>query len=202
MLVDLTLSAGYPGNFYVLAVNLPGWPEVLSKKIKSALQSARKGKLMQKFTGYRCSLCGTEYLPGQVTYTCPKDGGNLDIILDYDGLKKKYQPEDITSRTDPSLWRYLPLLPVMAKGREPQPDRFLQGPRQRSSGRSGARDQSRSGRDCFDWQRRSGPGRHGGRCPAEGGYLCTQVGAAGQGSATTGLWSQGHVGGWYLRRCL
>jgi threonine synthase len=67
---------------------------------------------MQKFTGYRCSLCGTEYLPGQVTYTCPKDGGNLDIILDYDGLKKKYQPEDITSRTDPSLWRYLPLLPV------------------------------------------------------------------------------------------
>lgn len=67
---------------------------------------------MTKFTGYRCSLCGTEYLPGQVTYTCPKDGGNLDVELDYDTIKKKYQPEDITSRRDFSLWRYEPLLPV------------------------------------------------------------------------------------------
>ncbi len=67
---------------------------------------------MPKFTAYRCSLCGTEYLPGQVTYTCPKDGGNLDIELDYKAIQKKYQPEDITSRRDFSLWRYDPLLPV------------------------------------------------------------------------------------------
>ena len=67
---------------------------------------------MKNFTGYKCSLCGTEYLQGQVTYTCPKDGGNLDIVLDIDTLKKKFQLEDITSRTESSLWRYLPLLPV------------------------------------------------------------------------------------------
>ena len=67
---------------------------------------------MNKFNGYRCSICGTEYLPGQVTYTCPKDGGNLDVVLDYDAIKKKFHPEDIKSRTDFSLWRYLPLLPV------------------------------------------------------------------------------------------
>jgi threonine synthase len=67
---------------------------------------------MNKFTGYRCSLCGTEYLPGQVTYTCAKDGGNLDVVLDYESIKKKYQPEDIISRNESSLWRYLPLLPV------------------------------------------------------------------------------------------
>lgn len=67
---------------------------------------------MNKFTGYRCSLCGTEYLPGQITYTCPKDGGNLDIIVDYEYIKKKFHPEDITSRTESSLWRYLPLLSV------------------------------------------------------------------------------------------
>jgi threonine synthase len=67
---------------------------------------------MSHFTGYRCSLCGTEYDPGQITYTCPKDGGNLDVVLDYAAIKDKYQPEDITSRADPSLWRYLPLLPV------------------------------------------------------------------------------------------
>ena len=57
-------------------------------------------------------MCNTEYLPGQVTYTCPKDGGNLDVILDYEAIRAKYQPEDILSRTDYSLWRYLPLLPV------------------------------------------------------------------------------------------
>ena len=67
---------------------------------------------MSKFTGYRCSICGTEYLPGQVTYTCPKDGGNLDIEMDYEAIKKKYHYEDITSRDDFSLWRYEPLLPV------------------------------------------------------------------------------------------
>src|SRR5689334_1643236 len=68
--------------------------------------------MMAKFSGYRCSLCGAEYLPGQVTYICPKDGGNLDVLLDFEALKKKYHPEDITSRTEPSLWKYLPLLPV------------------------------------------------------------------------------------------
>lgn len=67
---------------------------------------------MPKYIGYQCSLCGTEYLPNQVTYTCPQDGGNLDIVLDFDLIKKKFQPEDITSRTENSLWRYLPLLPV------------------------------------------------------------------------------------------
>jgi len=67
---------------------------------------------MSKFVGYRCSLCGSEYAPGEVTYTCPKDGGNLDVVLDYDSIKSKYQPEDVQSRTDPSIWRYRPLLPV------------------------------------------------------------------------------------------
>ena len=67
---------------------------------------------MNKFVGYRCSLCGEQYSPNDVTYTCPKDGGNLDVLLDYDSIKSKYTPEYILSRNDPSLWRYLPLLPV------------------------------------------------------------------------------------------
>lgn len=71
---------------------------------------------MKEFVGYRCSLCGSEYTPDQVTYTCPKDGGNLDVILDYENIRKKYQIEDITSRDDNSLWRYLPLLPVADPG--------------------------------------------------------------------------------------
>jgi threonine synthase len=67
---------------------------------------------MAKFVGYRCSLCGAEYSPVKETYTCLKDGGNLDVVLDYEAINNKFKPEDILSRTDPSLWRYRPLLPV------------------------------------------------------------------------------------------
>lgn len=73
---------------------------------------------MEKYVGYRCSLCNAEYLPGQVTYTCPKDGGNLDVVLEYDSIRQKFQPEDLTCRAEPSLWRYLPLLPVPDPGGE------------------------------------------------------------------------------------
>ena len=76
---------------------------------------------MNKFVGYRCSLCGEQYSPTDVTYTCPKDGGNLDVVLDYDSIKSKYKPEDILSRTDQSLWRYLPLLPVQEPPGEATP---------------------------------------------------------------------------------
>ena len=78
---------------------------------------------MEKFKGYRCSLCNTEYLPGQVTYTCPQDGGNLDVVLDYDTIRQKFQPEDLTCRAEDSLWRYLPLLPVPDPGGEGTPIR-------------------------------------------------------------------------------
>ncbi|MHB1338819.1 MAG: threonine synthase [Bellilinea sp.] len=76
---------------------------------------------MSEFIGYRCSLCQTEYSPSQVTYTCPKDGGNLDVVLDYANIRQRYEINDITTRTDPSLWRYLPLLPVTDPGGESTP---------------------------------------------------------------------------------
>jgi len=71
---------------------------------------------MGEFCGYRCSICGHEYLPGQVEYTCPLDGGNLDVVLDYQAIRQHYQIEDFSCRSEPSLWRYLPLLPVSDPG--------------------------------------------------------------------------------------
>lgn len=76
---------------------------------------------MEKFVGYRCSLCGREYLPDQVTYQCPADSGNLDVVLDLPAIRRKFQPEDIASREETSLWRYLPLLPVADPGAEGTP---------------------------------------------------------------------------------
>ena len=66
---------------------------------------------MGSFIGYRCSICGKSYQPDQVTYTCPDDNGILDVILDYEDLKKR-KLEDLILEDEPSLWRYFPLLPV------------------------------------------------------------------------------------------
>jgi threonine synthase len=65
-----------------------------------------------KFHGYKCSLCAAEYQPDEVIYTCPHDGGNLDIIYNYASLQRDLSPDMIISSREESLWRYLPLLPV------------------------------------------------------------------------------------------
>lgn len=69
-----------------------------------------------KFSHYQCSLCGAEYGPDEVTYTCPKDGGNLNVILDYEALKAKFSPDKFIDLPEASLWRYLNLLPVEDPG--------------------------------------------------------------------------------------
>ncbi len=70
---------------------------------------------MLKFLGYRCSICGAEYSADEVTYTCPADGGNLDVILPYAEIKKQGM-DKLVFAGEPSLWRYLPLLPVADPG--------------------------------------------------------------------------------------
>ncbi len=82
---------------------------------------------MNKFLGYTCSICGTEYPCTQELYTCPKDGGNLDIVLDIASIKRKYEASDIISREENYLWRYLPLLPVANPGYEDTPFRMSGG---------------------------------------------------------------------------
>jgi threonine synthase len=72
--------------------------------------------MISKFIGYQCSLCGSNYSPGEVIYTCPVDSGNLNVILDYQAIKQQYEPLNIYSSNEHSLWRYLPILPVMEPG--------------------------------------------------------------------------------------
>jgi threonine synthase len=76
---------------------------------------------MGDFHHYECSLCGKQYGPEEVTYVCPADGGNLNVILDYQAIRRHFQPKDITANHQPSLWRYLPLLPVPDPGGEGTP---------------------------------------------------------------------------------
>lgn len=80
-----------------------------------------------KFTGYACSLCGTHYGPEEITYTCPKDGGNLDVLLDYEAIRRYVSIQSLLSSKEPSLWRYLPLIPVNDPGGEGTPLRAAGG---------------------------------------------------------------------------
>jgi threonine synthase len=73
------------------------------------------------FAGYRCSVCGKDYGPTEVTYTCPADAGNLDVLLDWEGIARRVRPADIARSRQESVWRYLPLLPVADPGHEGTP---------------------------------------------------------------------------------
>jgi threonine synthase len=68
------------------------------------------------FLGYRCSLCGREYTADEVTYTCAVDGGNLDVLLDYEAINREPSRERILDSQETSIWRYLPTLPVADPG--------------------------------------------------------------------------------------
>jgi threonine synthase len=74
-----------------------------------------------KYLGFRCSLCRQEYQPDEQIYVCRSCGGNLDVILNYDEINRRYKMEDIVCRGESSLWRYLPLLPVSDPGGEGTP---------------------------------------------------------------------------------
>lgn len=80
---------------------------------------------MEKFAGYRCSVCGAEHGPTELTYTCQADGGNLDVLLDYQAIRSSTSPGAIADSRDPSIWRYLPLLPVEDPGRVGTPLRAV-----------------------------------------------------------------------------
>ena len=67
---------------------------------------------MGNFIGYRCSLCKMEFGPSEVTYTCPHDGGNLDVILDYERIGRTYSAYNVVVGAEDSIWRYILALPV------------------------------------------------------------------------------------------
>jgi len=71
---------------------------------------------MGELVGYRCSTCNRDCAPDEATYTCPADGGNLDVVLDWTAIGRQTRPADIARSTEDSVWRYLPLLPVADPG--------------------------------------------------------------------------------------
>jgi threonine synthase len=69
---------------------------------------------MEKHDGFmralKCRECGREY-PLTATHVCEFDFGPLEVVYDYDRIKKALTREAIQTRAK-SMWRYRELLPV------------------------------------------------------------------------------------------
>jgi threonine synthase len=69
---------------------------------------------LQHIHGLKCLVCGKLYHPEAVDYVCPDHGyeGVLDVIYDYDFIKRQTSKKSLLQSNDRSIWRYRPLLPV------------------------------------------------------------------------------------------
>ncbi|MDR2943897.1 MAG: threonine synthase [Methanosarcinales archaeon] len=59
----------------------------------------------------KCIECGAEYGKTEVIYTCRKCDGLLDVIYDYNEIKKNMDMEKLKT-APPSVWKYKDLLPI------------------------------------------------------------------------------------------
>jgi len=75
-------------------------------------------KKMSNVTGLRCVHCAREFSAAEVDYFCPACGyadGILDVLYDYEAVKREMSPAALAANPDLSIWRYRPLLPVMTQ---------------------------------------------------------------------------------------
>ena len=75
---------------------------------------------MQNVTGARCTICGKVSPAVPETTVCPHCGGILDIEYDYDYIRSCFRKQPLQERNDPTMWRYLELLPVAGLGTRPK----------------------------------------------------------------------------------
>lgn len=70
---------------------------------------------MDHVIGLRCVVCGAEYEPAPGRYTCDTDGivGCLDVEYRYDIVGARLSPRALLTRSDPTIWRYVELLPLV-----------------------------------------------------------------------------------------
>ena len=60
--------------------------------------------------GLRCRECGAEYAV-QATHVCELCFGPLDVVYDYDAIRKRISRERIEAGPQ-SMWRWRDLLPI------------------------------------------------------------------------------------------
>jgi threonine synthase len=74
------------------------------------VNATREGINMSFVKGLQCRECGQEF-PKKPLHVCDTCFGPLEIVYDYDGIKKSISREKIAHRAT-NLWRYRELLPI------------------------------------------------------------------------------------------
>ncbi len=67
---------------------------------------------MKKIKMLKCISCGKEHNEDDVKYVCNACGGNLEVIYDYNLIKKRFKQEELSENKYYDIWRYADLLPV------------------------------------------------------------------------------------------
>lgn len=80
---------------------------------------------MGSFIGYQYALCHETYGPDRSIYTCPHNGAILDVLPDYESIRANTSIQTIEASLEPSIWRYLLLLPVADPGHQGNPLRAV-----------------------------------------------------------------------------
>ena len=76
---------------------------------------------MAEIKELRCVIGGCTHQIDDITYTCPEHGelGTLDILYDYDALKRTIDRDEISASRVMNSWRYKPLLPIAPDSKVP-----------------------------------------------------------------------------------
>jgi threonine synthase len=67
---------------------------------------------MKKIKTLQCIRCGKDHKFTEVKYTCSACGGNLQVLYDYNLIKKRLNYDVLKDNPERSIWRYLDILPV------------------------------------------------------------------------------------------
>lgn len=74
---------------------------------------------MNNVLGFKCISCESEWKLTDTQYICKKCGSNLQVVYDYDLIKKSWSKKDLEINKDYSVWRYAPLFPAKTTIKRP-----------------------------------------------------------------------------------
>ncbi|HNW44913.1 MAG TPA: threonine synthase, partial [Elusimicrobiales bacterium] len=67
---------------------------------------------MKKIKTLQCIRCGKDHKFPDTKYNCSACGGNLQVLYDYNLIKKRLNYDVLKDNNERSIWRYLDILPV------------------------------------------------------------------------------------------
>ncbi|OGS12256.1 MAG: threonine synthase [Elusimicrobia bacterium RIFOXYA2_FULL_58_8] len=67
---------------------------------------------MKKIKTLQCIRCGKDHKFTDTKYNCAACGGNLQVLYDYNLIKKRLNYDVLKDNPERSIWRYLDILPI------------------------------------------------------------------------------------------